>query len=174
MPRAWLPSLRWRPAFRPTRDITTIVLGGHGDTMVPVPRFCTVSGIPVGHFIAPERLKRLCSALAVAVPDTPLRKTRAPMTHRCFGRGDDRAISHHRKPPVALRGDTAGRLWRDDIAMGVSALLSNHGLTRVIDLDLTEEESRMFRRVGGQCACRHSAYEASAAVVFFGKTATIA
>ncbi|MCG6943297.1 MAG: malate dehydrogenase, partial [Thiohalocapsa sp.] len=40
-------------------DITTIVLGGHGDTMVPVPRYCTVNGVPVSHFIAPERLEAI-------------------------------------------------------------------------------------------------------------------
>jgi malate dehydrogenase len=37
-------------------DITTIVLGGHGDTMVPVPRFCTINGIPIAHFISEERI----------------------------------------------------------------------------------------------------------------------
>jgi malate dehydrogenase len=39
-----------------TRDITTIVLGGHGDSMVPAPRFCTINGIPVSEFIDVQRL----------------------------------------------------------------------------------------------------------------------
>ena len=42
-----------------THDITTIVLGGHGDSMVPVPRYCTVNGIPVSHFIDGARLDEI-------------------------------------------------------------------------------------------------------------------
>ena len=38
------------------QNMSAFVLGGHGDTMVPLPRFCTVGGIPVTELIAPERL----------------------------------------------------------------------------------------------------------------------
>ncbi|MCP5413759.1 MAG: malate dehydrogenase [Chromatiaceae bacterium] len=130
-----------------TRDITTIVLGGHGDTMVPVPRFCTVNGIPVGHFIAPERLEEIvqrtrgggAEILALrknsSAYDAPGASVAAMID----------AISHHRNRLLPCVAILQGEYGEDDIAMGVPCLLSNHGLTRVIDLDLTEEESRMFR-----------------------------
>jgi len=41
------------------KDIRAMVLGGHGDSMVPLPRYTTVSGIPVTELIAPERLAKL-------------------------------------------------------------------------------------------------------------------
>ena len=42
-----------------TRDITTLVLGGHGDSMVPVTRLCTINGIPVSQFINQKRLDEI-------------------------------------------------------------------------------------------------------------------
>lgn len=130
-----------------TRDITTIVLGGHGDTMVPVPRFCTVNGIPVGHFIAPNRLDEIvqrtrgggAEILALrknsSAYDAPGASVAAMID----------AISHHRNRLMPCVAILQGEYGEDDIAMGVPCLLSNHGLARVIDLELNDEERRMFR-----------------------------
>ena len=41
------------------QDVTCMVLGGHGDTMVPISRLATVGGVPVTDLIKPERLRRL-------------------------------------------------------------------------------------------------------------------
>ena len=40
-------------------DVTAFVMGGHGDTMVPLPRYSTVAGIPITELISPERIKAL-------------------------------------------------------------------------------------------------------------------
>src|SRR5205085_3107439 len=40
-------------------NVTAFVLGGHGDTMVPLPRYSTVAGIPITELIAPDRLAQL-------------------------------------------------------------------------------------------------------------------
>jgi malate dehydrogenase len=130
-----------------TRDITTIVLGGHGDSMVPVPRFCTVNGIPVSHFISRERLDEIvqrtrgggAEILALrkisSAYDAPGASVAAMVD----------AISHHRNRLLPCVAILNGEYGEDDIAMGVPCLLSNHGLARVIDLGLNDEEARMFR-----------------------------
>ena len=41
-------------------NVTAFVLGGHGDTMVPLPRYSTVAGIPITELIEPKRLEELC------------------------------------------------------------------------------------------------------------------
>jgi len=130
-----------------TRDITTIVLGGHGDSMVPVPRFCTVNGIPVSHFIPPERLDEIvqrtrgggAEILALrkisSAYDAPGASVAAMVD----------AISHHRNrllPSVAI---LQGEYGEQDVAMGVPCLLSRQGISRVIDLGLNEDELKMFR-----------------------------
>ena len=49
-------------------NVSAFVLGGHGDTMVPLARYSTVAGVPITELIAPERLAELCSAPATAAP----------------------------------------------------------------------------------------------------------
>ena len=41
------------------KDIQALLMGGHGDTMVPLPRFTTLSGMPITHFISEERLDEI-------------------------------------------------------------------------------------------------------------------
>jgi malate dehydrogenase len=129
-----------------TRDITTIVLGGHGDSMVPVPRFCTVNGIPVSHFVAPDRLEEIvqrtrdggAEILALrknsSAYDAPGASVAAMVD----------AISRHRNrllPCVALLD---GEYGQHDIAMGVPCLISHSGLQQVVDLGLNDDEKAMF------------------------------
>src|SRR6187431_944262 len=45
-------------------NIHAFVLGGHGDTMVPLPRYSTVAGIPITELISPERIKAICDRTA--------------------------------------------------------------------------------------------------------------
>jgi malate dehydrogenase len=130
-----------------TRDITTVVLGGHGDSMVPVTRFCTVNGIPVSHFIGPQRLEEIvqrtrgggAEILALrknsSAYDAPGASVAAMID----------AISHHRNrllPCVAILEQEYGE---NDIAMGVPCVLSRRGMERVVDLGLNDDEMRMFR-----------------------------
>ena len=130
------------------RDITTIVLGGHGDSMVPVPRFCTINGIPVSQFISAERLDEIvqrtrgggAEILALrknsSAYDAPGASVAAMVD----------AISHHRNRLLPCVAILQGEYGEDDIAMGVPCLLSNQGLARVVDLGLTDAEMQMFRQ----------------------------
>lgn len=130
-----------------TRDITTLVLGGHGDSMVPVPRFCTVNGIPVSYFVGPERLDEIvqrtrdggAEILALrknsSAYDAPGASVAAMVD----------AISHHRNRLLPCVAILQGEYGESDIAMGVPCLLSNKGLMQVVDLGLDERELAMFR-----------------------------
>lgn len=130
------------------RDITTIVLGGHGDTMVPVARFCTINGIPVSHFIPEDRLNEInertrkggAEILALrknsSAYDAPGASVAAMVD----------AISHDRRrllPCVAL---LEGEYDQTDIAMGVPCVLSAAGMETVLELTLNAEEAAEFKR----------------------------
>ena len=46
------------------QDVSAIVLGGHGDTMVPITRYCTISGIPISHFLSQEQIDSIVTRTA--------------------------------------------------------------------------------------------------------------
>ncbi len=130
------------------RDITTIVLGGHGDSMVPVPRFCTVNGVPVSHFIDAQRLDEIvqrtrgggAEILALrknsSAYDAPGASVAAMVD----------AISHHRNRLLPCVAILDGEYGEQGIAMGVPCLLSRDGMKRIVDLGLNDAETAMFRQ----------------------------
>jgi len=129
-----------------SRDITTIVLGGHGDSMVPVPRFCTINGLPVSQFISPERMAEIVQRTRDGGAEIlALRKnSSAYIAPGASIAAMVDAISRHRNrllPCVAL---LEGEYGQRDIAMGVPCVLSRTGLQRVIELDLDSDESAAF------------------------------
>lgn len=127
-------------------DITTIVLGGHGDAMVPVPRFCTINGVPVSHFIGEQRLQEIvqrtrdggAEILALrknsSAYDAPGASVAAMVD----------AISRHRNRLLPCVAILDGEYAQHDIAMGVPCILSRSGLQRVVDLGLNKQESQVF------------------------------
>ncbi|MGB5736959.1 MAG: malate dehydrogenase [Thiohalocapsa sp.] len=127
-------------------DITTLVLGGHGDTMVPMPRYCTINGVPVSNFIAPDRLEAIiertrkggAEILALrknsSAYDAPAAAVAAMID----------SISNNRRrlmPCVALLD---GEYGEHDICMGVPCVLDESGLSSIVELDLDAEERAHF------------------------------
>jgi len=129
-------------------DITTIVLGGHGDSMVPVPRFCTVNGVPVSHFISDQRMAEIvqrtrdggAEILALrkisSAYDAPGASVAAMVD----------AISRRRNRLLPCVVPLQGEYGQSDIAMGVPCVLSGNGLVKVVDLALNEQESAAFAK----------------------------
>lgn len=128
------------------RDISAMVLGGHGDTMVALPRFSTIGGVPISHFVSAERLEQIiertrnggAEILALrklsSAYDAPGASVAAMVD----------AISHDRRrllPCVAL---LQGEYGERDLAMGVPCVLAKGGLQAVLELDLDEEEAARF------------------------------
>ncbi len=128
-------------------DITTIVLGGHGDTMVPLPRFCTVNGVPVSHFIADERMQQIIDRTRSGGAEIlALRKNSS--AYDAPGASVATmvdAISHNRRrllPTVAMLD---GEYGEADVAMGVPCVLSRNGIESIVELPLNEAEQQLFR-----------------------------
>jgi len=134
-----------------SRDITTMVLGGHGDSMVPVTRFCTVNGIPVSQFIPKDRMDAIVQRTRGGGAEIlALRKNSsaydAPGASVAAMVG---AISHNRNRLLPCVAILEGEYGEKDIAMGVPCVLSEQGISRIIDLELTAEEMAMFRESAG-------------------------
>jgi malate dehydrogenase len=129
-----------------SHDITTMVLGGHGDSMVPVPRLCTINGVPVSEFIDERRMAEIVQRTRDGGAEIlALRKNSSAYDApgAAIAAMVD-AISRHRSrllPAVAILD---GEYGQRDIAMGVPCVLNRRGLDRVIDLELNEVEREAF------------------------------
>ncbi len=127
-------------------DIRTMVLGGHGDTMVPMLRYCTIAGIPVDTFIAEDRLAAIvertrnggAEILALRQNSSAYDAPAASVAEMVD------AIVHNRNrilPTVCLLD---GEYGHSDIAIGVPAVLGHNGVESIIQLDMNEAEQAMF------------------------------
>ncbi len=130
------------------KDVTAMVLGGHGDTMVPLTRFTCINGIPIEHFLSPEQIRKIVERTRGGGAEIlSLRKTAsaydAPAA--AIARMVD-AISHNRHhilPAVAVLNDEYGL---SDISMGVPVVFGESGVEKVIELPLTPDEMAEFKR----------------------------
>lgn len=131
-----------------THDIQTMVLGGHGDSMVPMIRYTTISGIGVDQFLSAEKIENIilrtrnggAEVLALRQNSSAYDAPAAAIAEMVD------AIVHDRKrilPSVAI---LQGEYGHDQVAMGVPCVLGKNGIERIIELTLIDEESSQFER----------------------------
>lgn len=129
------------------RDITTIVLGGHGDTMVPLSRYCTVNGIPVEHFIGSDVMQQIIERTRAGGAEIlALRKNSSAYDApgAAVAAMVD-SISNNRRRILPCVAILDGEYDESGIAMGVPCVLGENGVESVVQLDLLESELKMFR-----------------------------
>ena len=127
------------------KDIQALLMGGHGDTMVPLPRFTTLAGMPITHFISEERLGEivdrakkgggelvgLMGTSAWYAPGTAA----AQMVEAIL-------LDQNRIFPVCAHID--GEYGIDDLYIGVPVKLGKGGIKEVIEVALTDEEQELL------------------------------
>ncbi len=134
------------------KDINTLVIGGHGDAMVPLIRYANINGIPVEQFLDAAALERLVShtrqggAEILALKETSSAYD-APAA--AIAAMVDAVARDRRRilPCVALLD---GEYGEHDIAMGVPVVLSGAGVERIIELPLTADELRALQHSAEQ------------------------
>lgn len=129
-------------------DITTMVLGGHGDTMVPVPRFCTINGIPISQFISDERINAIMDRTRQGGAEIlALRKNSSAYDApgaAVVAMVD--SIVNNRRRLLSCVALLEGEYGETDIAMGVPCVLGEKGLESIVELDLNSRERTDFDR----------------------------
>jgi len=132
-------------------DTHAFVLGGHGDTMVPLPRYSTVAGIPITELLSPERVQALCERTANGGAEVvALLKTGSAFyapAASVFEMVESILLDRRRVLPCAvlLQGEFRTR----DLFVGVPVVLGRGGLERVLEIPLTDEEQAAFDRSAG-------------------------
>ena len=132
-------------------DVSAMVLGGHGDTMVPISRYSTVAGIPITELIAPDRLaeveRRTANGGAEIVGLLKTGSAYYAPGMSVVEMVDAIMLDKKRVLPcsVLLQGEY-GIL---DLYVGVPIKLGAHGVEQIVELRLTDEESAALKTSSG-------------------------
>ena len=127
------------------KDIQALLMGGHGDTMVPLPRFTTLSGMPITHFITDERLDEIVDRAKKGGGEI----VGFMGTSAWYAPGAAAAqmveailLDQNRIFPVCAHID--GEYGIDDLYIGVPVKLGKGGIKEVIEVELTQKESELL------------------------------
>ena len=132
------------------KEIQAILLGGHGDTMVPLPRYTTVAGIPVTELVEKERLDAIIERTKFGGGElVKLMGTSAWYAPGSAAAQMVEAIlkNQRRVFPVCIKLD--GEYGIDDCYLGVPVILGKNGIEKVIELDLNAEEKALLETSRG-------------------------
>ncbi|MFP4533364.1 MAG: malate dehydrogenase [Desulfobacterales bacterium] len=118
------------------------VLGGHGDTMVPLPRFSTVAGIPITELLSEERIETLVDRTRKGGGEiVSLLKTGSAFYAPASAAAEmAEAIIKDKKKILPCAAYLEGEYGISDIFMGVPVKLGSRGIEDIIEIQLTEEE----------------------------------
>lgn len=132
------------------KEIQAILMGGHGDTMVPLPRYTTVAGIPVTELIEKDKLDAIIERTKFGGGEL----VKLMGTSAWYAPGSAAAqmvesiLKNQRRVfPVCIKLD--GEYGIDDCYLGVPVILGKNGIEKVIELDLNEEEKALLETSRG-------------------------
>jgi malate dehydrogenase len=139
--------IAWEMSISP-EDVEALVLGGHGDLMVPMPRFTTVKGVPITELISKERIDALVErtrhggAEIVALLKTgSAYYAPAAATYQMV-----KAVLFDEKRMLPCSAYLNGQYGKNGIYTGVPVMLGNGGVEKIIELSLNEQERADFER----------------------------
>jgi malate dehydrogenase len=129
-------------------DTHAFVLGGHGDTMVPLSRYSTVAGVPITELLPAERVKALEERTANGGAEVvALLRTGSAFYAPAAGAFEMvEAILLDRKRVLPCAVMLRGEFGVDGLFVGVPVVLGAAGMERVFEIELTAEEQGAFRK----------------------------
>ena len=129
-------------------NVEAMVLGGHGDNMLPIRSACRIAGMPVEKFVSPEKLEAI---------ETRTRKAGGEVV-KLLGVGSAfvspawsalemaEAIIFDKKKIMAVSALLEGEYGVTGLFVGVPAILGADGMEKVIEMDLTDGEKEAFKK----------------------------
>lgn len=130
------------------RDVTALVIGGHGDAMVPLPEYTCINGIPIKHILDQTSIARLiehtrqggAEILALKQTSSAYDSPAAAIATMV------EAVIRDRRRILPCVAILDGEYGQCDIAMGIPVVLGKAGVEKVIELPLTDEQNRALLR----------------------------
>jgi malate dehydrogenase len=138
--------LSWELNVSP-EDIETIVLGGHGDQMVPLPRFTTVKGIAITEFLKKKTIDALVHRTRNGGAEivSLLKSGSAYYAPAAAVVQMIKSILLDEKRMIPCAAYLNGEYGMKDVYLGVPVILGREGVERVVEIKLTKEERAQFK-----------------------------
>ena len=128
-----------------TRDIQTLLLGGHGDTMVPLPSYTTVSGIPITQLLDKDKIEAIVQRTRGGGGE--IVKLQGTSAWYAPGAAVAQMVEsivrdQHRILPVCV--ELKGEYGMKDVFLGVPVKLGKEGIEEIIEVALNDEEMQLL------------------------------
>lgn len=132
------------------KDIQAVLMGGHGDTMVPLPRYTTVGGIPVSELIDGTTLDAIVDRTKKGGGEiVNLLGTSAWYAPGAAAAQMVEAIVRDQKRVFPVCAWLEGEYGQKDIFLGVPVVLGKNGIEKIIELDLNDQERELLENSSG-------------------------
>ncbi|HIC91046.1 MAG TPA: malate dehydrogenase [Syntrophaceae bacterium] len=129
-------------------DVQALVLGGHGDTMVPLARYCTVAGIPISYFLSTERIQAIINNTRKRggqIVDL-LKTGSAFYAPSASAVQMAESIIKDKKRILSCSAYLNGEYGVKGYFIGVPVKIGGSGVEKVIEINLTAEEQEQFNK----------------------------
>lgn len=128
------------------RDIHAVVLGGHGDTMVPLPRMATIGGVPLTSLATKEKI----DAMVERTRNGGAEIVKLMGTSAWYAPGSAtvemvESIVLDQKRVLPCAAWLQGEYGYKDLYMGVPVVLGRNGVEKILEIPLTDDEKAMFK-----------------------------
>ncbi len=142
------------------KDIQAMLLGGHGDTMVPLPRYTTVSGIPVTEMIDTDALNAIVERTKVGGGElVKLMGTSAWYAPGAAAAQMVEAILKNENRIFPCCALLQGEYGLDNLFLGVPVKLGKNGIEQMIELKLTADEMALMNESAGHVRAVMDVYD---------------
>ena len=127
-------------------SIRGLVIGEHGENMLPLPRFSTVSGIPLSSILPKEKIEEIVQGTRqVAAKVIELKGATVHAPGNAISTIVEAVLNNTRQViPVATYLD--GEYGHSDVSIGVPAVIGRNGVEKIIELDLDSNEKEWFKK----------------------------
>jgi malate dehydrogenase len=124
------------------------VLGGHGDEMVPLPRYSTVAGIPITELLPPDRIEAIVQRTRKGGGEivSLLKKGSAFFAPSAATMQMVEAILKDRKQILPCSVYLEGEYGLDDICFGVPVKLGSAGMEQILEIELADDEREALEK----------------------------
>jgi malate dehydrogenase len=128
------------------RDVSALVLGGHGDSLVALPQYTTVSGVPISKLLPEETIDRLIQRTINAGTEIVeyLKTGSAFYAPAAAIATMVESVIKDQKRVLPAAAYLQGEYNENDLYLGVPVILGKNGVEEVLELELTESQQQAF------------------------------